>query len=386
MTAAAFDPYANAPALPFDHGRAWFGQARDLWPQHWLFFATASLLALTARWQLDANGAFIVLSYFTDAVIFGLVYFAIRERQAAPEAPALLALVRLKKGRLGQVALTGLWGLPAAAASFLLFQYGAEVIKGLVFLLGSTALGLVAMLALFLVGGFAAFLASLLPVLAAIQVVRDPTADFRAAGLWAFRGLRSGWRPLAVVFMAFVTACFAAGALLTPLFGHLPAAWFGPDTVEFDLLFDWFPWPGLFVAMNLFVALLFPIADDLMRAADHDLSDEVFDPATRDRTGAEFVATLLDRAGFGLASLAAFGILFWVLASVIMQSSGWADQWLVIAVVGYLWSRTLHKSATAWRAGAGGWQRFRFVWMLAVWLVLLGALGAWAAVAVLMSH
>ncbi|NTV95062.1 MAG: hypothetical protein HGA75_06545 [Thiobacillus sp.] len=370
MTDPAFNPYANALALPFANGRDWFRQARTLWLQHWLFFSVGSLLVLLARWQLDLmdGGVIIVLSYFTDALIFGLIYFAVREHQATAESLALLFAFRLKKGRLKEIALCGLWGLPAAAASYLIFLAGPEVIKSLVFMLGSTSLGLIGMLALFLIGGFAAFLASLLPILAAIQVVRDPSADFRAAGLWAFRGMRSGWRPLAVVFMAFVTASFAAGALLTPLFGYIPTAVFG--TVAFDQILYWFPWPGLFVAMNLFVALIFPMADDLMRAADHDLSDEVFDPVTRERTGAGFVGLLLDRTGFALASLAAFGILFWVVAGALMQAGGYADQWLVIAVIGFLWSRTFRKSAAAWREGGSYHRRFRFVWMFVVWAVV----------------
>lgn len=369
MTDGKFDPYANALALPFARGRGWFRQARGLWLQHWLFFSAGSLLVLLARWQLDLldGGVIILLSYFTDALIFGLIYFAVREHQATQESLALLFAFRLKKGRLKEIALCGLWGVPAAIASYLIFLAGPEVIKSLVFMLGSTSLGLVGMLAMFLVGGFVAFLASLLPILAAIQVVRDPSADSRAAGLWAFRGMRSGWRPLAVVFMAFVTASFAAGALLTPLFGHLPTAVFGTGAVAFDQLLYWFPWPGLFVAMNLFVALLFPMADDLMRAADHDLSDEVVDWASRQRTGMEFVAILLDRAGFALASLAAFGILFWVVAAAGMQADGYADQWLGIAVIGFLWSRAFRKSAAAWRGGGSYLQRFRFVWMFVVW-------------------
>lgn len=366
----AFDPYANALALPWASGRRWLGQARDLWLDHWLFFATGALLVLLARWQLDFmdGGVIIVLSYVTDALIFGLIYFAIREHRATPESPALLFLVRLKRGRLKQVALCGLWGLPAAAASHLIFQFGPEVIKATVYLLGTQWLGLAAMLLLFLAAGYAAFLASLLPNLAAIQVVRDPDAGFRAAGLWAFRGMRSGWRPLAVVFMAFVTASFAAGVLLTPLFGHLPTAWV--DGIGVDRLLYWFPWPALFIATNLFVALLFPMADDLMRAADHDLSDEVFDPATRERTSAEFVARLLDQAGFAVASLAAFGLLFWALASVFMMAGGYARWWLLVAVVAYLWSRALYKSAAAWRSGGSKGQRYRFIWMLPFWMLV----------------
>lgn len=372
MTTAAFDPYANALALPWASGRAWLGQARDLWLQHWLFFSAGALLVLLARWQLDFmdGGVVIVLSYFTDALLFGLVYFAIREHRARPDSPALLFAWRVGKGRLKEIALCGLWGLPAAAASHLIFLSGPEMVKAVIYFLGSNLLGLVAMLLVFLAAGYAAFLASLLPNLAAIQAVRDPDAGFRAAGLWAFRGMRSGWRPLAVIFMAFISASFAAGALLTPLFGHLPTGLFGPDAIAFDRLLYWFPWPALFIATNLFVALLFPMADDLLRAADHDLSDEVFDDATRDRTSQAFVAHLLDQAGFAVASLAAFGFLFWALASVLMMAGGYAQVWLVTALFAYLWSRSLYKSAAAWRAGGSRYQRFRFAGMLAFWVVL----------------
>lgn len=364
------DRYANAPALPWSSGRDWLGQARDLWLHHWLFFSAGSLLVLLARWQLDFldGGVIIVLSYVTDALIFGLVYFAIREHQARPESPALLFLFRLQRGRLRQVALCGLWGLPAAAASHLLFVFGPELAKTPVYLLGTPWPGLVTMLAAVLLAGFATFLASLLPNLAAIQAVRDTTTGFRAAGLWAFRGLRSGWRPLAVVFMAFVSASFAAGALLTPLLGNLPMAWLEQAGIPFDNLLYWFPWPALFIAMNLFVALLFPMADALLRAADQDLSDEVFDPATRDHTSTDFIATLLDRAGFAVASLAGFGILFWSLAGLLGLAGDYAQWWLLVAGVAYLWSRNLYASAEAWRQGGGRWRRYRFAWMLAAWI------------------
>ena len=364
MTSTALNPYANALALPFATGRAWFRQAYGLWLRHWLFFGTGALLTLGIRWQLDGlgGGTFIVLSYFTDAGILGLLYVALREHQSLPESPFLLFLVKLKTARLKQVALCGLWGLPAAAASLAILVAGPEMVNSLVYLVGSNLLGHFAMLLAFLVGGFAAFLAALLPNLAAIQTVRDPSSTFRSAGLWAFRGMRSGWRPLAVVFMAFVTASFAAGALLTPILGHLPAAYLTGESAQ--TLLYWFPWPGLFVAMNLFIALLFPMADTLMQAADHDLSDEVFDTGTRDKTSAEFVAHLLDQTGFAIASLAAFGILFWGVANLLMQSSGYGDSWLLIAIVGFLWSRSWYKSAGAWREHASWLKRYRFLWML----------------------
>ncbi len=369
---SALHPYANALSLPFSAGRGWFGRARDLWLRHWLFFMVGSLLVLTSRWLLDFldGGVIIVASYFTDAVIFGLIYYAIHEHHVTPDSPARLFLGGLKKARLKQIALCGLWGLPAAAASYMVFLFGPELSKSLVYLIGANAIGLFAMLLVFLFGGFVAFLASLLPNLAAIQAVRDPEADFRSAGLWAFRGMRSGWRPLAVVFMAFVTASFAAGALVTPAFGHLPAEVYHYSAADIERLYYWFPWPALFMAMNLFVALLFPMADDLMRAADHDLSDEVFDAGTRSRTSVEFVAGLLDKTAFALASLAAFGILFWTLASVFALAGGYANQWLGTGIIIYLWSRTFYKSADAWRAGASKWQRFRFVWMLPIWLIV----------------
>jgi hypothetical protein len=381
MTTTSLAPYANALALPYATGRVWLRQARDLWLDHWLFFMTGSLLVLLARWQLDFldGGVIIVLSYFTDALIFGLVYFAIRERQVMPGSPARLFALRLGKGRLKEIALCGLWGLPAAAASYLIFLFGPEVIKGLVFMFGSNTLGLVAMLTVFFVGGFAAFLASLLPNLAAIQTVRDANANFLAAGLWAFRGMRSGWRPLAVVFMVFVTASFGAGALLTPVFGHLPASFVSEHANDIDRFFYWLPWPGLLIAMNLFLALLFPMADDLMRAADHDLSDEVVDDASRDDTGKAFVATLLEQTGFALSSLAAFGVLFWVLAQVFTMADGYPETWLWIALLCYLWSRTFRKSAAAWRTGGSKRERYRFLWMLVLWLVIgtlaVGGLG-----------
>jgi hypothetical protein len=373
MNVAVFDPYANAPALPFAASRAWFIQAGALWRAHWLFFPVAALLVLLNRWLLDLyeGGVVIVLSYFTDALIFGLVYATLRARRDSTESPVWLLVLHLKKARLMQVALCGLWGLPAAAASFGLFLVGPELVKALVYLLGSNPLGLAAMLATFLAAGFFAFLAGLLPNLAAIQTLRAPESDFRFAGLWAFRGLRSGWRPLAVIFMIFVTASFAAGALLTPIFGNLPAELFGANLKNLDTVFYWFPWPALFIAMNVFLALLFPMADALMSAADVDLSDEVTDRSLQGVHGKAFVAMLLDRAGFVLASLAAFGLLFWVVSEVLGMAGGYPATWLASAVFAFLWSRSFRKSARAWREGAGRWARYRFLWMLAVWSVLL---------------
>ncbi len=378
MNAVAPDPYANAPALPFATSRAWFSRAGVLWRAHWLFIPGAALLVLLMRWQLDLfeDGLVIVLSYFTDAVVFGLVYAALRARQGVAESPLWLAMLQWRRLRVAQVALCGLWGLPAAAASYTLFLAGPELVMALVYLLGSTSVGLVAMLAIFLAAGFFAFLAGLLPNLAAIQVVRAPDSDFRVAGLWAFRGLRSGWRPLGVVFMIFVTASFGAGAVLTPLFGHLPAGLLGPRLEHLGQVSYWLPWPGLFIAMNVFLALLFPMVDDLMRAADTDLSDEITEGAQKAPHGRAFVALLLDRAAFAMASLAAFGILFWVLTAVFGMTGSYPASWLAIAVFSFLWSRSLRRSALAWREDAGGWARYRFVWMFAIWALVLSAFAA----------
>ena len=61
------------------------------------------------------------------AVIGALETGQVDARVRGRHRVAGLARRDLRRGRLGQVALCGLWGLPAALASYLVFQYGAEV-------------------------------------------------------------------------------------------------------------------------------------------------------------------------------------------------------------------------------------------------------------------
>jgi hypothetical protein len=199
--------------------------------------------------------------------------------------------------------------LPAAGVSHAIFALAPDLIKALVLVVGSNLAGLTALLLLVMAAAYATFLLSMLPVLAAIQAGRDVHANFKIAGLWALRAVRAGRRPLAVVFVTFVSGCVIAGAGLTYLYGYLPVQWLQENPGLDALLGYWYPWPGLFVALFVFLSILQPMATDLLDAADQDLSDEILGHEQKAQYGERHMGWVLRQFGFGLRVMAAFTLL-----------------------------------------------------------------------------
>lgn len=331
------NPFANAPVLPFELSSQWFASGRSIAGTTPFSLLFAAALTLAARWQLDfwGTGQMIVLSYLTDAIIFAWFFMGLTVRLQDSSSSVLRAGRRALQGHWRRVALSSLWGLPAALASSLMFIFAPEVIKSLIVLVGSNLVGLAGLVVALLLAAYLTFLLSMLPVLAAIQSARDAHATFKVAGLWALRALRAGHRPLAAVFATFISGCIVAGATLTYLYGHLPVRWL-LQTPELDALLQyWYPWPGLFVAMLVFLSILHPMATDLLGAADLDLSDEIADDAQKSAYGDRHVGWLLRRAGFVLRSLAALSLLLGLMYGLVV-GSGEAAVWFGIAVVLYV--------------------------------------------------
>lgn len=358
MTSAASpvqDRFANAPVLPFERGSQWFARGRSIARQSPFFLLFAALLTLLARWQLDlfGTGNLIVLSYLTDAIVFTWVFLGVAARASDPAASAWRGGHLAFKGRRWAVAVCSLWGLPAALVSHAMFMFAPELIKALVLALGSNLVGLVTLVVVLMVAAYATFLLSMLPVLAAIQAGRDAHASFKVAGLWALRALRAGLRPLAAVFATFISGCVLAGAGLTYLYGHLPVEWLQQNPGLDGLLSYWYPWPGLFVALYVFLAILQPMASDVLGAADVDLSDEIFNDAHKAELGQRHVGWLLRRAGFALRSLAALSILLSLIYGAVLGSDN-ASAWFVIALVLYGVGKLLTRWGNQRRAAATG--------------------------------
>lgn len=346
-----FDRFANAPVLPFSLGHEWLVQSRTVWWGNVGFLLLATLAVLIARWQLDFfDGAVVIfLSYLSDAVIFTWVFLGLQRQAEEPENTAMLAGWRALKGRWRAVLLSSLWGIPAAAASYAMFYFGPQLIEALVLAVGINLLGVATLLALILLAAYATFLLCLVPVMAGVHAARDAHAGFRVGGLWAYRGLRAGWRPLSVIFVVFITGCVVAGTVLTWAVGHLPVAWFvsGGDLME--ALWYWYPWPGLLLAMNLFLALLLPMLSDLLKAADTDLSDEVFSAQHKEREGQQFVRIVLRRTAFAVRTAAAFCVLFGMLYSVVLGDMQQLLDWLGIAFALYLAGGGVYRWSDRWK-------------------------------------
>ncbi len=332
-----FNPFANAPVLPFDLARQWLAQGRSVLANHGAVVLLAAAVVMLARWQLDFldGAAVIVLSYFTDALVFCIVFAGLQAAAHGQGSRVLADGYRALRSRWGSALRCSLWGLPAAAASHVIFRFSPEIIKAMMVAVGVNMLGVAALLLLILVGGYITFLLSLLPVLAAIHAVRDPHATFKVAGLWAFRGIRAGWRPLLTVFMAFITWCFVAGALLTAAFGHLPVDWMKAHPQVVEWLGYWYPWPGLLLAMVVFVSILYPMGHDLLQAADVDLSDEIYQHSEKGLHGDHFVAQVLGRMAWALRSMAVLCLLFSLLYGSFFGGEPFAT-WMMIAVALYL--------------------------------------------------
>lgn len=351
------DRFSNAPVLPFERGGQWFARGRSVAWASPFFLLTATVLVLLARWQLDllGTGELIVLSYFSDALVFTWVFMGVAQHQADPALSPLRAGRQALRGRWRALAVCGLWGLPAALVSHLMFAYAPDLIKALVLTVGSNLAGLAALLGVVMAAAYATFLLSMLPVLAAIQAGRDPHATFKVAGLWALRALRCGRRPLAAVFVTFLSACVVAGAGLSYLYGHLPVQWLLDHPDADALLSYWYPWPGLLAALFVFVSMLQPMASDLLAAADVDLSDEILQHAHKAEYGERHVGWLLRRAGFSLRALAAFSLLLGLLYATLLGDQD-VGSWLGSA----FWLFLGGKLCTRWgnrrrqQAQAGG--------------------------------
>lgn len=336
---SASNPFANAPVLPFDLAGKWFSSARAIMFRHFGVVVIAAALVMLARWQLDFydRAAVIVLSYLSDALIFCGVYAGLHAMAQGSATSVFSGARSGLKGRWKSALWCSLWGLPAAAVSYYIFQSAPELIKALILTVGINLLGLTALLLMMLAGGFLTFLMSLLPVLAAIHAIRDPHAGFKVAGLWAFRAMRAGWRPLLAVFMAFITCCFLIGGVLSAAYGHLPAAWLSEQLELTEWLSYWYPWPGLMLAMLLFVSMLYPMASDLLQAADVDLSDEIFQHHEKSLHGDQFVGQLWDRLAWALRSIAVLCLLFGLLYGSFFGSRLFSE-WFDWAVIIYLFN------------------------------------------------
>lgn len=385
------DRFANAPVLPFERGAQWFAAGRQVAWGAPFFLPLATLLTLLARWQLDlfGTGNLIVLSYLSDAIVFTWVFMGIGAQRRQPGLSPWRAGHQDLAGRWRVVAVCSLWGLPAALVSYAMFAFAPDLVKALVLLLGSNGLGLAAVLVLGLAAAYATFLLSLLPVLAAIQAGRDVHANFKIAGLWALRALRAGHRPLAVVFVSFVTGCVLAGAGLTYLYGHVPSQWLLENPGLDALLNYWYPWPGLFAALWVFLAMLHPMASDLLQAADVDLSDEILAPEHKAHFGERHVGWVLCQFGFGMRSLAALCVLLGLLYASVLGGGDFMA-WMGSATLLYLGGKLLtamgrqRRQRAAAREEAAGAAAAQLPWWvrwahglltLSLWFFLLGALG-----------
>lgn len=365
------DRFANAPNLPFLSGRGWFQSARNVLLANKLLIPFWALVVLAFRWMLDFSdgGVIIFLSYFTDALLFTWLFMEIESRKADGKRPWLLKNGwQALEGRRWAVMKAGWWGIPAALCSFLLFSVGPQYIKDLVAIFGSSTLGVSGMALLMMAGGYLTFLAMLWPVLAAVQIARDPQSTFKSSGLWAFRALHAGWRPLLVVFVSFIVACFFGGVVFVEAFGHLPAQFFSMGETDLFWWRYWLAWPGLLVAMTLFLALLHPMVTELLRAADVDLSDEILDESGKEAVGSDFVARALERAGFVLRSMAALSFVLLVLQALTESS---VVERFGLVIFAYLWGGSFYSSAKGWRENKGKTARYRWLWMLPVWFLVL---------------
>ncbi len=350
-TPAAFD-------LPFARASHWLQEARALWRAHPFFFFVLAFGIVAIRWLLDSvlTDPVILLSYLTDAWIFA--WLALGVSRARSGTAALIARTGWQglKGRFLPVLKTVLWGVPAVVTSSLIFFLVPEGVQALVVVQGNVLLATAILFVALLAGGFISMLLALLPVLAAIQMARDSHATVMSSGLWAYRGLRAGLRPLSVLFVTLLSGVLVSVTALTWGLGHLPLpildGWFG-DLVS----------PGpvtFFIAMNVFLVVLPSVATDLLRSADVDLSDEIFSDAEKSVHGDAFWVRLLDLAGRGLRAVSLLSVLFLVVYAA-FSGEDQAFQWAAWAIVTFIWGGSFRKSARAWREKLSWSLRYRFL-------------------------
>ena len=362
MPEPVFDPYANAPRLPFGRCARWLHDARVAWQRHWLFFLSMSLVVLALRWRLD--GALVWSSYASDAL---LLSFVVAATDGADDSLQWRAAWHALRARFGAVLLSCLWAIPGIAGCYLVFSLSPLLVSAIQLWGNQTLLSLLLLTGILLVAGYLLFLGAVLPVLAGVHRLRESACTLAAAGLHGFRALRAGWRPLASLYALFLGACLGAALLLTFAYGHLPAGLLlGADLLSERAGF-WYAWPGLFIAMSLFLALLSPLCNELLGAARVDLSDEIVAGSDAERLGRNFYADNL-RVGGHLLRAASL-LLLCVGVTELLFDLAWGDS-IALAVVSFVWSGSFYRSARAVRENAGHFRRWRFLYR-ASWLAAL---------------
>jgi len=362
MTASSTVPPATIYNLALGRCPAWLQQARALWLSHPLLFLGVSAGVVLLRRGLDAWGMdiFIVVSYLTDAWIFTWMCLGVTRGGGGKSWAICRAGWQAVRGRMFPILKTVGWGIPAALTSYLIFLVVPQGVQALVVVQGNVLVASLLLFVALFAAGFLSMLLGLLPVLAAIQMARDSHATFLSSGLWAYRGLRAGIRPLAVLFILFVFGVVVCNTAATWVMGNLPPAVFRDWTVD-EVLNALSQAPlTVFLAMNAFLAVLPAMASDLLRSADVDLSDEIFSDAQKAVHGDAFGVRLLDIAGHGQRLAAMLFVVFLVIYAAF---SGYeeAGKWFVFAVMAYVWGGSFRKSARARREGQSWSLRWRFV-------------------------
>ncbi len=351
-----------ASAIPFSASAQWFDRAWNLWCRRPVFFAGTALLMLALRWGVDlvpfGGGAFIFLSYLTDALIFAMVWLALSQ---ADGGGGLMDGWRLLNGRRGRVARAGLWGLPSAAVGFLLLALEGPLFEAIGVALGARVAGWLMLGWIFAVGWICCTLL-FGALFACIEAARGEDGLW-TAGLKGMRAAYVGWRPLLGVWTAFVCGAALCAALTAGVMGHLGLT--AIDGVARDALEYWINWPALFIAVMALLALLTPCGGDLLAAAEAGGQHDGL-------TLAAFGETAAVRLGMVLKTLAAAVVLSGLFVIDVGAGS------IVVGALGlWLTGRALAKAAPAWGdSGASLWARWR-------WLVLTGlpAVILWLGVA-----
>jgi hypothetical protein len=371
-------PMTPTPVFDLAPGRCttWLSQARALWWSHPFFLLALSALVVFLRRSLDGMGedSLIVVSYLTDAWIFTWLVLGVSRAPGQSAWAVVRAGWQGLRGRFFAVLKTVLWGIPSALTSFFVFLLVPEGVQALAVLQGNVLVATGVLFVALLAGGFLSMLLCLLPVLAAIQTARDPHATLLSSGLWAYRGIRAGIRPLSVLFVVFISGAVVCHTLITLGMGHLPLETFEDWSAD-EILGTLAQSPlTVFIVMNAFLALLPGMASDLLRSADTDLSDEIFSDADKQAHGDAFGVRVLERAGQALRMAAMLFVVFLVIYAAF---SGYeeAGQWLLFSVLAYVWGGSFRKSAKAWREHQSWSLRYRFLITPLVLLALLVVIG-----------
>lgn len=355
----------NRPdALPFSAGADWLDRAWVLWCGRPWFFASTALVVLALRWLSDVMplgdgaAALILVSYLTDALVLAAAWAALTHSDAGAGLRRGWAET---KGRRLRIAGAGLWGLPAAACSYLLLGMAPPVFEALGVAIGARLASWLLLAWIFLVGWLCcAWLFAAL--MAAITALRGENR------LWAMgmAGLSAAWAgrfPLLAVWTAFVCGAAAFAALSAGLLGHLSFDVVGGPAR--DALEYWINWPALFVAVMALCALMVPVAESLLGGARAPADDE--------RQLRAFGETMARRFGQGLQGLG--GLL--LLSGFLVIDLGPAT--VLVGSLGlFLTGRAAVACAPAWGdPDAGLWARWKWLVLRALpaaflWLGTLG--------------